>query len=93
MDLISAIRSGKPFKRKHTETWFVITEDQQIVPLSGGCANRFGFGAIMAEDWEIKEKVMELTEDQIKSAFLKGWGYPLREDVLFVMLKDLGFKE
>lgn len=90
MDLISAIRSGKPFKRKNHETW---------KPYAGQVV--FSKQDVLATDWEIQEEKIERTAEQIRKAVRSALydascarrnSRPSLPEEEFV-IKELGFKE
>ena len=62
MNIIDAIKSGKPFKRRLMESWFI--------PKEGGSftATNYDF---LADDWEIEEPKVEVTATQIREAVSK----------------------
>ena len=61
MDLISAVKSGKRFKRKQILCWTssALTVDRED---------------ILADDWEIEEEKITITKEEFKRACLSGWG-------------------
>ena len=66
MNIIEAVKSGKPFRRKDwdkTVRTFPNNEDRAMM-------YQIGKHDILADDWEIKEEKIELTKDQIKKALM-----------------------
>ena len=73
MDLISAVKSGKPFKRKGDEGSYRLTGH-----LTYSCGKNgaiYGVGTrvfsvedILAEDWEVEEAKVEITESEFHEA-------------------------
>ena len=51
MMIQEAIKSGKPFRRKGTESWYVT---------SSYCSLYFYEGDVLADDWEVKQEPREL---------------------------------
>jgi len=88
MDLIKAVRSGKPIKRKDAECYILITETM-------GSCYYFPYQDILADDWEIQEEKIEITSSQLANAYYlaaikssQAGPYPF----LSVLSKELGFK-
>lgn len=83
MNLIEAIKSGKPFK--HSRMTDFISKD----------FDRFGVSLAMLkdDDWEIQEEKIELTAEQIRRAFEHRICQACYEECLGGAIKELGFKE
>lgn len=58
MNIIEAIKSGKRFKRKREVRW---VEDPRLQP--------YHFHEVIADDWEIEEKKVEITKGQFWHAY------------------------
>jgi hypothetical protein len=56
MNIIDAVKSGKPYKRRHHGCWFDKT-------------NHWRGDDILATDWEIEERKIEITENEFEEAF------------------------
>lgn len=56
MTILDAVRSGKKFKRKGDALWF-----------EPGYAAEFTVAQVLAEDWEIEEKTVEISRSQFMS--------------------------
>lgn len=65
MNLIDAIKSGKRFKRR---------EWSEYIELKYGIDTYIAYSAesIIAEDWEVEEKKIEITESQLLEAWQKA---------------------
>ena len=69
MDLITAIKSGRPFKRKGQEGWF-----KKGTKTSGTFEDNCGYPcllsveSVLADDWEIEEPKVEITESVLERA-------------------------
>lgn len=61
MNLIDAIKSGKPFRRPD-QPWY------------GGMPNSFRVVDILADDWEIQEPTVTITASQFWEAIEATWG-------------------
>lgn len=86
MDLISAIKSGKPFKRKEWATWLrngKIVENENFL---------LSVETLLANDFEIQEEKIELTAEQVGAAFFKAMSQ-IDQPTRVFLLKELGFKE
>ena len=66
MTIQKAIKSGKPFKRKHHGVWFEIFHDIPFAVAPDGLEGELGFkpipretifsiSSILANDWEVKK--------------------------------------
>lgn len=79
MNIIEAARSGKPFKRRHWEyTW----QDGYVRGLRNGIED------FLADDWEIEEKRVTISESEFDKAWFKVTrGLYYRDD----FKKELGF--
>lgn len=58
MNIIDAVKSGNPFRRKskiiHASAWDCTSPNLNLSPAD-----------ILADDWEVKEKKIEVTESQL----------------------------
>lgn len=87
MDLISAIKSGKPFKRKDWVTWVDVNYPEvELKQLT------LDTESIVATDWIVEEEKIELTAEQVAKAMGK---YPasIYHAAIRHVLKELGFKD
>lgn len=57
MTIQEAIKSGKPFRRKHTSDWAVTTSYQRV-RFQNGEEYLFTPECLLADDWEIKQSPM-----------------------------------
>lgn len=83
MNLIEAIKSGRPFKRANDTSYYYeyITADYT--------ACMFNRNDVLAEDWEVREEVRTLTWSQVEAAMHV---YGMR-DLTGTFKQMLGFKE
>jgi hypothetical protein len=90
MNIIEAIKSGKRFRRKGNLKW--------VHPFDcNEGAYCFSVNGLIAEDWEVEEKKVTITAEQLETAFnaalrpeiLTGSFYNILEE----LKKELGFKE
>ncbi len=65
MNLIEAIKSGKPHKRK---SWKTFLDTPVRVP--GFNSIQFELDDLLADDWEIQEPTFAVTRKQVDEAFL-----------------------
>jgi hypothetical protein len=84
MNIIQAIQSGKPFRRKGWEVYF---------PLAGDLS--FYGHDILATDWEVQEQKIEITKSQLWKAWDEVAGLPRAESChsLRQLETALGFTE
>jgi hypothetical protein len=75
VNIIEAVKSGKPFKRKKWDGW---VRDRY---------EGFTISDVMSEDWEIQERKIELTESQIRKALRTQENHHYVDAVV----KELGF--
>jgi hypothetical protein len=87
MNLIEAVRSGKPFKRK-------IWNNPSFYPSFELAVNELSSSDILADDWEIQEEKIEITRKQLRLAYNKVFSSVSGiETVCFKQLaRELGFK-
>lgn len=86
MNIIEAIKSGKPFRRKpwtHADH-FVVDEDNFKYLISGDRTVIGNVNAILAEDWEIQEKL----DAAAKHMGCSGSGF---EERIRILKENLGF--
>ena len=71
MKLTDAMMSGKPFKRPTMKRYLICTDNYCHYPKTDPLLDRFDFTNkdILAEDWELEEKKITLTESQFKKMF------------------------
>lgn len=82
MTLIEAVRSGKPFRRKCWSQGYHVLDIYKTIACS--------LEDILADDWEIQEEKIEITERQLRRIYQDVFGerpYSFDE-----FLKRLGFK-
>lgn len=94
MNIIDAIKSGKPFKRPSMEYW-CIYRDGTLSTLNGqlldtSAANTLD-SMLLCYDWAIQDERIELSWQQISDAYIQN----LDKRSLHVasVKKQLGFKE
>lgn len=85
MNIIEAIKSGKPFRRKDINMHWIDRKDY-------GDFFTVSFESIVLDDWEVQEKTIAITESQ----FDEAWGKYSEldrnhEDVKQDIKKELGF--
>ena len=90
MNLIEAMRSGKPFKRKGHTHWYLSNKPGSIL-----YELDLRYEDALADDWEIKEKTVTITESQLREIFdlalCEGWvSYP---HLTNVVVKKLGLDD
>lgn len=104
MNIIDAIKSGKPFRRKSWthEDFFIVDGDDLRYLLTGDRTVLAHVSGILADDWEIQEKTITITESQFDEAAeevlniiqgdFKTFLNPQFRDTVKVLLKKrLGF--
>lgn len=64
MNIIDAIKSGKKFRRLGDVSWLGPYSDFYNAVILG-----FSKRDILADDWELEEKKVEITFEQLKEAF------------------------
>lgn len=64
MNIIAAIKSGRPFRRKE----YANTMDYIRLPEKGFNVLNLAIGDILADDWEIEEAKVEITESAYEAA-------------------------
>lgn len=68
MTIIEAIKSGKPFRRKGEKNWYGNSPDAakmfHIESMNVFCH----YASIIADDWEVEEKKIEITHSQLLKA-------------------------
>lgn len=95
MMLIEAIKSGRKFRHKNSEIWLYVNDREEIYAEIGSCF--ITAKDILAEDWEIQEKKIEITRDQLAKAWdnhspqamSESWEPAFFDDIC----KELGFDE
>lgn len=76
MNIIDAIKSGKPFRRKGRDAWLIEAdldaERRWLTSLGGGSIERFlvrvSLDDLKADDWEIQEPAVTITRTQFWEA-------------------------
>ena len=63
MNLIEAVKSGKRFKRKTHTLWNDNLPDTIY---------EFSYRSILADDWEIEERKIEITESEFDKALIEA---------------------
>lgn len=81
MDIITAIKSGRPFRRKHWTTCTLTVDGMGVIHSSTGIRYVLSTHDVMATDWEIEEKTVTITSNQLKQAMTKAalqdlYGWP-----------------
>lgn len=99
MNIIEAIKSGKPFKREHwTGSDYICVKSNEY---QSDCLFHLNYKSeaairckedIVANDWVILEKSVSISEGQFNEA-LKKIGYSEKHDKHFIveLKKELGF--
>lgn len=64
MNIIEAIKSGKPFRRKDINMHWIDRKDY-------GDFFTVSFESIVLDDWEVQEKTITITESQFDEAIAK----------------------
>ena len=89
MNIIAAIKSGRPYRRKE---WMMLNAS-----ISPTCTDyMFSKQDILADDWEVEEKSVEITESRVKQIAqtvyeaLVSEGAVLPHDILSILKKELG---
>jgi len=83
MNIIEAVKDGRRFRRGGSEYWFCRADTSWIMSEEG----------LASDDWEIDEKKVEVTEEQVKAALCKNIDLlPYWKDLGFItkVCKDLG---
>lgn len=81
MNIIEAIKSGKPFRRKDINMHWIIRKDY-------GDFFTVSFDSILLDDWEIQEKTIQITESQFDELWERYFNKSFNKHDL---KKDLGF--
>jgi hypothetical protein len=99
MNLIEAVMSQKPYRRKNwaTGVWYPSCSTDDLPYMT----KRFSYEDIIADDWQIEEPAITVTRSEVIEAWVKAlkiWGArreysdesitPIEE-----LLKELGFPE
>lgn len=96
--IIKATKSGKRFRRKAHEQLGYPFIDLTMEPHQWD-KNFFGWEDILADDWEIEEKKVEITESVLRDAIAhvnriciskKVVAFPMSDSYTEMLLKDLG---
>jgi hypothetical protein len=79
MNIVEAIKSGKPFKRKVWDIYYIMADDDidvltPLEPKQKGCW-RLGKKDWIADDWEIKDTDVTITQIQFYEAAWKAFGH------------------
>jgi hypothetical protein len=90
MNIVDAFKSGKSIKRPDWDHFVTIEDIDGLI-----------FEAMIADDWEIEEKVIPLTKTKVIEAWskaLKKWGAKMEYSngsitTIEELLKELGFQE
>lgn len=76
MKIQDAIASGKRFKRKDWAKFDFLAIEQERVLDDSRVPYSLGKSDILADDWEIEEKKVEITESQLREAWDKHVSSP-----------------
>lgn len=100
MTIIEAIKSGKRFKRKNDPIGFSKFSDffMSCGPMNGHFA--FRESDLLADDWEIEEKKVEVTRDKFlaivnrlhSNAADGSFAFSVSDYALKILLKELGLE-
>ena len=82
MTILEAIKSGKPFKRAAKFNYYTISNKDVFI---------LTYYDIIADDWEVEEKKIEVTETQLRDAYHKAYGQ-IDGTTIENLVKLLGFK-
>lgn len=86
MNLIDAVKSGRPFRRacEHRSTdWNIVTDRGYVGTVSLSPAD------ILADDWEIQEPKVEITRKEFDQAWMEVLlKLPMDEDQHYSMLTE-----
>lgn len=77
MNIIEAIKSGKPFKRETWSGWAVNRDNNYIVWSENLCQVSFYPEDLLAVDWEVKESYYPITECELMG--LRGYSELIRK--------------
>ncbi len=69
MNLIDAIKSGKPFRSSAGEEWLTMERDGRLRWGSDGGARHPGWADWTREDWELQETAVSITRMQFLHAY------------------------
>ncbi len=87
MNIIEAIKSGKPFKRKEWSTYYK-SSGYKIQSIGNQTDMLVIEKDMIADDWEIQEKTITITESQFDELWNKYLDKSFSKDLL---KKELGF--
>ena len=77
MNIIEAIKSGKPFKRESWVKWTVDYCNSYIAWSENLCSVSFSTEDLIADDWEVKETYYPITECELMG--LRGYSELIRK--------------
>jgi hypothetical protein len=66
MNIIEAIKSGKPYRRKNL---FDISSKMKIF-FTPGDERDFSYSEVLADDWEVENKEVTITREQLLRAYI-----------------------
>lgn len=72
MNLIEAIRSGRPFRRPARDGWIEVNNNN--LRWVGGSSIAITIQDVVAETWEIQEPTVTITASQFWEAIEATWG-------------------
>lgn len=66
MNLIDAVKSGKPFRRHPSHIWIVVRDDEfgRIDNAWNGTTMNFSLTELLSNDWETQEPTVEITRQK-----------------------------
>jgi len=62
MNIIEAVRTGKPFKRKDWDNWWCFEDGDLVDEYGNSVGYSFKFDDFLADDWEVKEDELLVPE-------------------------------
>lgn len=83
MNIIDAVKSGKPYKRKLAEGW-IVPKSSSIITISQE--------DLLADDWEVEEKKVDVTASMINDIFDKNDWITTFGGLRIELLNKLGLK-
>lgn len=92
MNIIEAMKSGKRFRRKEGDGWFFAVTD--FIPTAGPSIGRVVIERhdLLADDWEVEEKKVEITKDTLANAYVASHGNTYDIKMIDRMAKNLGLE-